>query len=270
MMKNVIRNEKIVNHNVEPYRFKVLGSIAPSASDTIEPVEVAPKEIEESGEPLVNEAVETQDSSEQSVSKPMVEDAFVEKLLEKTDELSSNIIKLQMQIENQEEEFETRLQDATQRAKEDGIKEGEEQTIKAYEAQIAELQNQYSRSIAILNEEHLKFQEFMKKSELELSEVAIDVSKEVIQQEISKKSKDIALSLARALIGELEDATKIEIKVNPEDIAYLQESFEGEESVKISADDAIAKGGVIVLSDVGNLDGSIDIRLAKIKQLAQE
>lgn len=267
-MKNVIRNEKILNHNVEPYRFKVLSTIVPNANETeeIKEQETAPTPPPQSPqeEPLAQEATQEQNSS-----KPMVEDAFVEKLLEKTDELSSNIVKLQMQIENQEEEFSTRLKDEVQRAKEDGIKEGEESATKTYEEKITQLQSQYTRSIATLNQEHLKFQEFIKKSEVELSDIAIDVSKEVIQKEISKESKEVALSLAKALIKELEDATKIEIKVNPADFSYLESTLE-DKSIKISADDAIAKGGVIVLSDVGNLDGSIDIRLAKIKQMTQE
>lgn len=268
-MKNVIRNEKILNHNVEPYRFKVLSTIVPNTNE-VEEKEEHDQEVSANSPIVPQEEIPAQEEmQEQNSSKPIVEDAFVEKLLEKTDELSSNIIKLQMQIESQEEEFSARLKDEVQRAKEDGIKEGEESAAKTYEEKITQLQSQYTRSISILNEEHLKFQEFMKKSELELSEIAIDVSKEVIQKEISKESKEVALSLAKVLMKELEDATKIEIKVNSADLSYLEESI-GDKSIKISADDAIAKGGVIVLSDVGNLDGSIDIRLAKVKQMAQE
>lgn len=270
-MKNVIRNKKIANHNIEPYRFKVLSSIASNGNEALEEEQVGQEATTQEIYVKNEEPIQAEEEiKEQNSSKPMVEDAFVEKLLEKTDELSSNIIKLQMQIENQEEEFEKRLHDEIQRAKEDGIKEGKEQVLKESEEKIASLQKQYLRSVGILDDEHKKFQEFIKKSELELTEIAIDVSKEVVQKEISKESKEVALSLAKALIKELQDATKIEIKVNGEDFAYLKEAYENEESIKISTDDAIAKGGVIILSDVGNLDGSIDVRFKKIKQIAQE
>ena len=45
-----------------------------------------------------------------------VESTFIEELLKKTDELSGNIVKLQMQIENQESEFKIRLENETVRS----------------------------------------------------------------------------------------------------------------------------------------------------------
>lgn len=271
-MKNVIRNEKIVNHNIEPYRFKVLGSLVSNANSEEDEDGESQELAQESPntETKTQEVQTSEEVSQESPSKPMVEDAFVEKLLEKTDELSSNIIKLQMQIENQEEEFERRLKEATEKAKEDGLKEGEEKATTSFESKLTQLQTQYTRSIKLLNEEHGNFKAFITKSEQELSNIAIDVSKEVIQKEISQNSKEVALSLAKSLMKELEGAAKIEVKVNPSDFEYIQEALREDENIQVKADDAILQGGVIILSDSGNLDGSIDLRLAKIKQMAQE
>ena len=71
-------------------------------------------------------------------------------------------------------------------------------------------------------------------------------------------------------LKELEDASKIELKVNPKDLEMLQELYANNEKIKVSADDAITLGGVVLLSDAGNLDGSLAMRLEKVKYLIQE
>jgi len=42
--------------------------------------------------------------------------------------------------------------------------------------------------------------------------------------------------------------------------------FEGEERIKIQPDKAIAKGGVVIISDNGNLDGTILSRFQTLKK----
>lgn len=265
---NVIRSDRIKRHNVEAYHFKVLGSSTPQKDEDvgIEEFVEEPKEVIE-GVDL--EEIEPQEPQMQP-QEPSREDNFVEKLLKKTDELSSNIIKLQMQIESQEAEFEKRLQDEISRAKEDGIKEGEEIANQKANEQIKSLQEQYGRSVALLENECKNMQEFTKKTETELSSVAIDVAKEVIQKELENSSSKIALSLSHALMKEIENGTKIEIKTNPKDFSVLSSEFEQNEHVSVKEDEAIAQGGVIILSSIGNLDGTISTRLEKITQMMDE
>ena len=199
--------------------------------------------------------------------QPGFDSSFVEELLKKTDELSSNIIKLQMQIENQESEFAKRLEAETIRAKEDGKNEGIAQTNAANEAKIKELEAKFSASAAKLDEQYVKFDEFLKKSEEELGQTAIKIAKEVIEKEVSSASSQIAHHLANSLIKELSDVKNIEIRVNPEDSDYLKEQFSKNERVKVSADDAISKGGVVIISEGGNIDATMQTRLEKLKML---
>ena len=199
--------------------------------------------------------------------QPGFDSSFVEELLKKTDELSSNIIKLQMQIENQESEFAKRLEAEIARAKEDGKNEGIAQTNAANEAKIKELEAKFSASAAKLDEQYAKFDEFLKKSEEELGQTAIKIAKEVIEKEVSSASSQIAHHLANSLIKELSDVKNIEIRVNPEDSDYLKEQFSKNERVKVSADDAISKGGVVIISEGGNIDATMQTRLEKLKML---
>ncbi|RKV87970.1 MAG: flagellar assembly protein FliH [Campylobacter sp.] len=283
MKSSVITSETSPAHFIENYRFKVLGvgeRAADSAPVLIEEnnlsEELSEQNFGQKGENFVPQAShQTQTNSQNHfASQPQNsqmqqggESSFVEELLKKTDELSSNIIKLQMQIENQESEFAKRLEAEISRAKEDGKNEGIAQANAANEARINELEARFNTSAAKLDEQYVKFDEFLKKIEEELGQTAIKIAKEVIDKEISTSSNQIAHHLASSLIKELSNVKNIEIRVNPEDSEYIKEQFSKNEHVKISADDAISKGGVVIISDGGNIDATMQTRLEKLKML---
>ena len=286
MKSSVITSETSPAHFIENYRFKVLGSnerAQDSAPVLIEEnnlsEELNEQNLEQGGENFTpqNQPVHQMQSNMQNhfapqpqnnqTHQPGFDSSFVEELLKKTDELSSNIIKLQMQIENQESEFAKRLEAEIARAKEDGKNEGIAQTNAANEAKIKELEAKFSASAAKLDEQYAKFDEFLKKSEEELGQTAIKIAKEVIEKEVSSASSQIAHHLANSLIKELSDVKNIEIRVNPEDSDYLKEQFSKNERVKVSADDAISKGGVVIISEGGNIDATMQTRLEKLKML---
>ncbi len=283
MKSSVITSETSPAHFIENYRFKVLGvgeRVTDSAPVLIEEnnlsEELSEQNFGQKGENFVPQAShQTQTNSQNhfasQAQSPQIQQAgessFVEELLKKTDELSSNIIKLQMQIENQESEFAKRLETEISRAKEDGKNEGIAQANAANEARINELEARFSASAAKLEEQYVKFDEFLKKIEEELGQTAIKIAKEVIDKEISTSSNQIAHHLASSLIKELSNVKNIEIRVNPEDSEYIKEQFIKNEHVKISADDAISKGGVVIISDGGNIDATMQTRLEKLKML---
>ena len=286
MKSSVITSETSPAHFIENYRFKVLGSnerAQDSAPVLIEEnnlsEELNEQNLEQGGENFApqSQPVHQMQSNMQNhfapqpqnsqAHQPGFDSSFVEELLKKTDELSSNIIKLQMQIENQESEFAKRLEAEIARAKEDGKNEGIAQTNAANEAKIKELEAKFSASAAKLDEQYVKFDEFLKKSEDELGQTAIKIAKEVIEKEVSSASSQIAHHLANSLIKELSDVKNIEIRVNPEDSDYLKEQFSKNERVKVSADDAISKGGVVIISEGGNIDATMQTRLEKLKML---
>ena len=286
MKSSVITSETSPAHFIENYRFKVLGSnerAQDSAPVLIEEnnlsEELNEQNLEQGGENFApqSQPVHQMQSNMQNhfapqpqnsqAHQPGFDSSFVEELLKKTDELSSNIIKLQMQIENQESEFAKRLEAEISRAKEDGKNEGIAQTNAANEAKIKELEAKFSASAAKLDEQYVKFDEFLKKSEEELGQTAIKIAKEVIEKEVSSASSQIAHHLANSLIKELSDVKNIEIRVNPEDSDYLKEQFSKNERVKVSADDAISKGGVVIISEGGNIDATMQTRLEKLKML---
>ena len=234
MKSSLISSEKAKEHFIENYRFKVLGQEKKQDSARAQDSE---DQRSDAGE---QESSNLNDAKEQGAHfKP--ESSFIEELLKRTDEMSGNMIKLQMQIENQENEFAKRLESETARAKEDGIRQGAEEAAAKFESLIAS-------------------------SETQLPATAVDIAKEVVKKEISLNSANIAAAICKELFGEIKDAKEVQVKVNPKDYEFIKENFSGQ-NVKISADEAISAGGAIVLSDAGNFEGTIEARLEKIKKI---
>lgn len=275
MASSVISNSVAPSHSIESYRFKVIGS-------NLEEEQKVSEGKEENSENIVaiesktiqnEEVVEVSSKAEISPKQNPLEEAhssFIEELLKRTDELSGNIIKLQMQIENQEKEFEKRLNSEILRAKEDALEEGYKKAKAEFDTKFEELSDKYLGSITKLESEYQNLQNFITTNESELSLAALDIAKEVLQKEVSLNSSLVAQNLAKALMKDLKDATRMELKVNPKDFEFMQSLSKEDTKIKITSDDAISPGGVILLSDVGNLDATLQNRLTSVKKIISE
>ena len=102
--------------------------------------------------------------------------------------------------------------------------------------------------------------------EKELSSIALDIAREVILAEVSTNSAKIASSLARGLLQDLSQGTQVTLKVFPGDLEDLKESLKDLTNITLEADQAIAKGGVVILSNEGNIDGDIFMRFETLKK----
>lgn len=265
-MRNIINTSRIQEHSVEKYRFKVLGGTTLAQDEHDESENYVQKDSVDIFKEDNMREIETpvHQNNEEAISN-----RFVEELLKKSDELSSNIIKLQMQIEKQEAEFERRLQSELQREAEASFEKGYKKAKEEIEASSEELKNKYLTSINNLDNEIKKSNLYLKRIEDDLSSTAVEIAKEVIAKEVSASSSKVATELSKELINQLKDGKKIEIKVNPVDYEFIKQEYKDMEHIHISADDAISKGGVVVFSDVGNLDGNLAMRLQKVKNLIQ-
>ena len=259
MKSSLISSEKAKEHFIENYRFKVLGQEKKQDPARWQDFE---DQKSDAGE---QESSNLNDAKEQGAHfKP--ESSFIEELLKRTDEMSGNMIKLQMQIENQENEFAKRLENETARAKEDGIKQGRDEAAAKFDEELKALEGRYLGSINKLEEQAAKFESLIASSEAQLPATAVEVAKEVVKKEISINSANIAAAICKELFSEIKDAKEVQVKVNPKDYEFIKENFSGQ-NVKISADEAISAGGAIVLSDAGNFEGTIEARLEKIKKI---
>lgn len=187
----------------------------------------------------------------------------IENLLLKIEELSTNILNSQTKFEEQINECNKRIEEEKQRAfnegYEKGLKEGNDKCTK----NLQEKMNLLETSLQKIDKINEIFEEKIISVEKELISVALDIAKEVIQKEVSKESSDIAYSLAKNLMEDIKDATKIKLKVNPKDAASLKDKFK---NIEVIPDDAVKEGGVVIISDIGNIDAEVLERFKNIKE----
>ncbi len=189
-----------------------------------------------------------------------------ETLLKKIDELSTSLVKMEMQMERQQADFNARLEEEKKRAYEDGFNAAKAEFDASYKAKCEDNDRMLSSSIKKLEDTALNYETKLMDIEKELAKTAISIAEQVIKKEVSENSSKVALSLVRELLSKLKDASKIKLKVNKMDAEYLKSALSAESKVSIEEDEAIQRGGVIVLSDVGNLDGNISSRFLKVKE----
>lgn len=191
-----------------------------------------------------------------------LEKELIDKLLQKSDDLSATL----KGFEERFAELQTQASEREKAAKEEGIKEGQmmvnlelKNSIESEREKIASSVNKLDSAIDCAKEQIAKL-------ESELSSIALDIAKEVIIKEVSEESAKVAASIAKELLKSMSGNLDVIIKVNPADFEFLNNLAKGKENIKIKSDDAIAKGGVVIISENGNIDGSIMSRYKLLKQ----
>jgi len=275
-METVIPPEKVKRHIVQKYQFKVL--VPDGVDEKVGEAQIENGKIQRY---IFNELSDTEErkkeeipalsdieeakEEEQTVEPQEDNSGLSEELLKRVESLSDELVKCQMTLEKREKELESRLEEERKTVFEEGVAAGRIEGQRACEEQLASMQRQIEASVRALEESRQKFLEKVDSIEEELIETALDLAKQVIVKEITQDSQEIALRLTQLLLGEIKEASSVTLKVNPQDYDYLSESLK-EEKIKIIPDSAISPGGVVVISDVGSIDGDIMHRFERIKE----
>ncbi len=269
-MAEVISGDKISRHNVDKYSFKVLAigggkkpnlkAFGKEQKEQAPTQEASATTTTQTPEPDLQEQPE---SKEQKSSK----DSIIESLLKKTDEMSSNFIKLQMKLESMQEEHKQELEQIKESAFAEGVAKGKEEAQKECEERYSQTLNLFADSISKLEQKASEYNSSLESVKKELTAAAIDIAKEVVEIELSENSNKVAEALASSLIEELQNAAEITLKVNPKDFTYLSQKFAELKNVKIVADAAVSAGGVIAISDIENIDAEIPKRFERVKRV---
>jgi flagellar assembly protein FliH len=260
-MAEVISGDKLNRHNVDKYNFKILavGGSGAKKHHFEQPLHATQTQ---EAPPLQH-----QQTNQQKQKSDSSKDSIIESLLKKTDEISSNFIKLQMKLESMQEEHKKELEHIKQVTLEEGIQKGKELAQKECNEKYEQTLNLFGQSIQKLEEEAKLYNISLDNVKKELTSAAIDIAKEVVQVELNENSSNIAASLAESLLEDLKEASKITLKVNPKDFTYLSSHFQNINNIKIVSDAAVNEGGVIAISDIENIDAQIPKRFERVKRV---
>ncbi len=189
--------------------------------------------------------------------------------LEKIEQLTSDVIRLQMELEKKEQEFEQKLAKAKEESYENGKNDAMKTISDEMNDEIENLKIQLIKSIELIDEQKLKFDAALENLEEELLESTFMLAKKVIAKEIETNSAKIAVQIAKELIKILKESSNITLKVNPYDKEYISSQIKAS-MIKIEADEAIQKGGVVIFSESGNINGDIATRYKQALSLLQK
>ena len=259
-MAKVISKDNIERHNVGKYNFKAISAMDTSSSSNEE--DSAPTFTEENNP---RARISDVDSSSLSTSS---KESLIESLMQKTDEMSSNFIKLQMKLESKEEEHVKALAQAKEESFSEGVEAGVAKAISDVNESTTNSLNLFSTSVQKLENSAQEFESALEGIKKELMYAAVDIAKEVIQVELSQNSNEVAKVLADELLKELQSASEITLKVNPNNHGAISQSIGKVDHISIVSDSAVSEGGVIVVSDAGNIDSQISKRLERVKKAA--
>jgi flagellar assembly protein FliH len=265
-MATVISNDRLQKHNVDKYNFKVLSIGGEQISHQEPRSKLIPSTDEPEKEPAPQNRRET-DIDASAISQTS-KDALIESLMQKTDEMSSNFIKLQMKLEAKEEEYKASLEKIKEESFNQGVEIGLAQAKEKIQKDKDESFKQFGESIIKLQESAKSFSVALEDIKSDLINAALDISKEVISKELSQNSAEIAKVLSDELIKDLQTSSKVTLRVNPKDHGPLSEYVGSLENVEIVSDSAVSEGGVIAISDAGNIDAQISKRFERVKRAA--
>ncbi len=275
-METVIQDSRRSAHIINKYNFKVLSSstnVLGSAQESDEEFVTGIPSVSDTSNKAQATASDSQESVEAAAPQENVlskssKDELIESLLKKTDEMSSNFIKMQMKLEAKEEEYKAALEAAKAEAFEAGKEAGMKEAEALVQGEHSSLMQQFSNSVQTLDNSTKEFATSIEGIKEELIHAALDIAKEVIVIETSEHGQQIATTLAEDLIKQIQTSAAVTIKVNPQDKVAIEQSLGTLENVSVISDNAVSNGGVVILSDAGNIDGDIMKRYERVKRAA--
>lgn len=262
-MRTVIDRSALERHTVNKYKFKVLAMGAEREEERPPASVLAAAAGAEEKPPKA--AVAAPASAEPSRES---RDDLVESLLKKADEMSSSVIKMQMKLEEAEASYRVQIEAERQKAYEEGIAAGREALLREREQEQREGMSRFTASVQTLELRAKEFSDALEAVHTELLHAAIEIAREVILIETGERSSEIAKRMASQLIGELQEASKITLRVNPADHGPLSEALGQLDRVEIVSDSAVSRGGVVAISNAGNIDAEVMKRFERVRHAA--
>jgi flagellar assembly protein FliH len=254
-MTGIIKDDERDKHDISPFLFGELNLYG--ENDDFQPF--IPKEVGKSVES------KQEVSEKKSSEKESKRDEIITALLDKGDILTSEIQNLQNKLSNQEMLFQNELEkmkrEEYERGARDGLSHAKGEAQEEYRTSL----NHLSNSIQKLEELGKSFSSMMQSVEKELVHTSVAIAKEVITNEITYNSGQVAINLTKSLLKNLSEAKDITIHVNSSDLEIVKNGLSDISNLKVISDIAVSQGGVIIVSDVGTIEGTIMERLRIVK-----
>ena len=100
--------------------------------------------------------------------------------------------------------------------------------------------------------------------ETKLLKTSIALAQKIISIEVGENSAKIAKQTIIFLLEKIKAASKVQIHLNPKDYEILKNELNLESFIELLKDPNVVAGGVVIASDLGNFDGSIESKVSSM------
>ncbi len=111
--------------------------------------------------------------------------------------------------------------------------------------------------------------------EKEVTHLALSIAKKIVCHEV-KTTQDTVSCVAREALRRVDNPGKIKIKINPEDLRFLEKTqsqfadfLQNMDQVHFEAEDSIQSGGCLIETDRGDIDARIEKQFQAIEEAFQ-
>lgn len=159
-------------------------------------------------------------------------------------------------------------ENAFQRGYAEGQKIGFESGIKKVDPVIHSLRQ------ALVQLQNIR-QEIHQEIEKELARLALAIAKKIVCHEVRTKQETV-VCVAREALSRVENPGKIKIKLNPEDLQFINNTksqfsqfLHNVDHIRFEAADCIERGGCLIETDSGDIDARIETQFQAIEETFQ-
>lgn len=151
-------------------------------------------------------------------------------------------------------------------AYENGFMQGEKAGMEIAEQKTEAVRRRYAESIIELSRIRSGL---YAQAEREVVNLAIEVAKKIVHREIHA-DKDIVQTLVRVALSHVAEKSAVTIHLNPTDYNYLLEQraelsqSEGRD-ISLLADRSVERGGCMIQTDCGEIDGRIEEKFREVE-----
>jgi flagellar assembly protein FliH len=97
--------------------------------------------------------------------------------------------------------------------------------------------------------------------ETKLVKTSFSIAKKIIGIEIGENSAKIAEESIKGMMDKIKTSSKVTIHLNPKDYVILKDTLTLDIFINLQEDSNVAAGGVVIASDLGNFDGSVESKI---------
>lgn len=97
--------------------------------------------------------------------------------------------------------------------------------------------------------------------ETKLLKTSLSIAKKIVGIEVGESSTQIAKETISSMMDKVKTASKVTIHLNPKDYIALKDQLTFDTFVNLQEDPNVTAGGVVIASDLGNFDGSVESKI---------